>query len=199
MPAMSVRSSASGAVSGGVGPSNRPWSARMIAAASARSACVVQDVGRCDKFAGLERPAEQVRDGAGVEPVPQCCERLACLGRVSLGGPRQVVHSGFLDHAECVRRLRHITEFKQLTRVRCGVCKPSAQPTLVRTQHLPPRKTAGHRPFPQRGHRHFGSGAPHRRLTGMAARFRWSARRAESQADRNMGWRGEYAEKFPRT
>ena len=30
---------------------------------------------------------------------------------------------GFLDHAKCVRRLRHSTEFGQVMTFGCGVCK----------------------------------------------------------------------------
>ena len=43
--AMSAKDSACAPVSGGVGPSNRPSSARITAAASARSACAVQLAG----------------------------------------------------------------------------------------------------------------------------------------------------------
>jgi hypothetical protein len=51
-------------------------------------------------------------------------------------------------------------------RSRCfsgGSVKPSAQPTLVRTQHLPPRKIAGQSRFPLRCGSRRGSGPPHRR------------------------------------
>jgi hypothetical protein len=41
--------------------------------------------------------------------------------------------------------------------------KPSAQPTLVRTQHLPPPRTAGRSLFPLRCGSRRGSGPPHRR------------------------------------
>ncbi len=63
-----------------------------------------------------------------------------------------------------------------------GLCegrslKPSAQPTLVRTQHLPPRKTAGHSWFKGR------CGCSKRKrcfkpsLNGRFCRIRWSASR----------------------
>jgi hypothetical protein len=43
-------------------------------------------IGRRGELTGLERLAEEVRDGGGVEPVPQRRERLARLGQVPLGG-----------------------------------------------------------------------------------------------------------------
>jgi hypothetical protein len=65
--------------------------------------------------------------------------------------------------------------------------KPSAQPTLVRTQHLPPRKTAGQSWF------HGRCGCAKRErcfkppLNGRFCRIRWSASRARLQGEADKG------------
>jgi len=75
--------------------------------------------------------------------------------------------------------------------------KPSAQPTLVRTQHLPPRKFAGQRQFQRPSSRVMGSGARHRRLrlgSGVCA-----GQRGRRNLDLGPGGavRGKYTLTFP--
>jgi len=41
----------------------------------------------------------------------------------SARGEIEALEPGFLDHAECVRKVRRITEFGQVMSFGCGVCK----------------------------------------------------------------------------
>ena len=78
---------------------------------------------------------------------PRSGMSLYCLDRdrgpAASGWLRMLVVEGWLNRLLCVQGVV-FSQVSAVSRVSCRrPVKPSAQPTLVRTQHLPPRKTPG--------------------------------------------------------
>ena len=131
----------SGAVSGGVMPSSRPGSVSAIAAASARSACAVQENGpssgaasRPVSSASADEPLQRAR----VEPVAQRGER-DVLGRQVLVGGR--VH--VLWREQRVRRGGLMAGVEDASRARAHA------PRRSRRGWRRPRRRPGSRPRPR--------------------------------------------------
>jgi len=95
-------------------------------------------------------------------------------------------------------RLRELPRSRHLARCqRYSSVKPSAQLTLVRSQHLPPSKTPGQRCSGLALAAQRGSGTPNH-LPMVGSRVLAGQRRALIGLDsRRCGLSGEYAEKFP--
>ncbi len=72
---------------------------------------------------------------------------------------------GVHDHAQCLPKSGEARELARVATVDRGSVKPSAQPTLVRTQHLPPAKVAGHDWYAKIARPLKVSGVQHRRLS----------------------------------
>jgi len=85
----------------------------------------------------------------------------------------------------------------QVTAVLEMPVKPSAQPTLVRTQHLPPGKTAGQTLLLRCSFPRYRERCVTRSAGRQETRFAWSALWTRCPFAGAPALRGEYAEKFP--